>query len=364
MRGTLARVLAEIGVERAAQDARWGMQEFPDGSGPGFRAEAEAAKRACAEAWRQGELTWRHILTEEFYEALAEQDPRKLRTELVQTAAVAVKWVESLDRRCGVMPHEIGSGEQQGEKLVRDRIPEIIEAAGGRAETRTADGPQYRALLKAKLYEEAGEYAASADPQELADILEVVLALAAAHGLSPAELERMRADKAQARGGFGDGVVLREPRPLPDLTPQVRHAVRALLLDEQDRLVLVRRAKPGRGPYWTAPGGEIEPGDEDAEAALRRELDEELGARVGPLRQVFTYAEQTLGPHYLSTFYLCRLVSMDPGRRHGPEFTDPATGGFDVDRVPCDPAAIAAIDLFPPPLAAFLQAHAADLTAG
>jgi hypothetical protein len=43
-------------------------------------------------------VTWAHILTEEFYEALAEADPEKLREELVQVAAVAVAWVECLDR--------------------------------------------------------------------------------------------------------------------------------------------------------------------------------------------------------------------------------------------------------------------------
>ncbi|TDC87390.1 hypothetical protein E1285_20685 [Actinomadura sp. 7K507] len=98
------------------------------------------------------------------------------------------------------------------EKLVRDRIPEIIRAAGRLPETRVAGPDEHGALLRAKLYEEAGEYAASGDPAELSDLLEVVHALAALHGITPVELEERRAAKAAERGGFSDRLVLRLPR--------------------------------------------------------------------------------------------------------------------------------------------------------
>ncbi|ACY97475.1 MULTISPECIES: NUDIX domain-containing protein [Thermomonospora] len=362
IRGSLGRVLAEVAAERAAQDALWGVQEFPDGTGAAWRKRAEQARRERAQAASSGEVTWRHALTEEFYEALAEEDPQRLRTELIQVAAVAVQWVQSLDRRHGVMPHHPPQRGGRTEKLVRDRIPEIIESAGGRPQTRIADDGEYRALLRAKLYEEAGEYASGQDPAELADVLEVVRALAAAHGIDAAELERMRAAKAAERGAFTGRVVLCGPeRTVPHEELRTRHAVRALLLDGNGDLVLLRRTKPGRRPYWSTPGGEIEPQDADPEAALRRELDEELGATVGPVRQVFAYTEQTLGLRYLSTFYLCRLTGMDLSRRHGPEFDDPSKGVYEVDRVPCSAEAVAAIDLFPAPLAAYLRAHAEEL---
>lgn len=357
----MARVLAEIAAERGAQDALWGVQEFPDGTGPAYEDRADEAKRACAAAWTAGELTWRHVLAEEFFEALAEADPERLRTELVQTAAVAVKWVQSLDRRHGAMAHHPKQHGGRHEKLVRDRIPHVIESAGGQAETRTAEDGEYAAFLRAKLYEEAGEYVASNDPGELADLMEVLHALAATHRIGPDELERSRAAKAAERGGFARRTLLRQPRQATETAPRVRHAVRALLLDDDMRLVLFRRAKPGRATYWTTPGGKIEPGDESTEAALRRELDEELGATVGPLRQVFAYAEHTPGLHYLSTFYLCRLTSMDLARRHGPEFGDPAKGTYDVERVACTAEAIKAIDLFPAPLATYLYANAEEL---
>jgi 8-oxo-dGTP pyrophosphatase MutT (NUDIX family) len=141
---------------------------------------------------------------------------------------------------------------------------------------------------------------------------------------------------------------------------RVRRAVRALLLDG-DALVLIRRTRPGRPVYWTTPGGKIEPSDASPEAALRRELDEELGATAGPLRRVFACAEQSPELHRLSTFYVCRLTSMDLSRRHGPEFDDPSNGRYDVDIVPCTPASLAPLALIPETLGAYLHDHAADL---
>ncbi|GIH91827.1 NUDIX domain-containing protein [Planobispora siamensis] len=97
--GSLARVLADIGAERAAQDARWGIQDIADGTDPERAAAAERAKDETAAAFADGTLTWRHILIEEVLEAFAEDDPEALRTELVQVAAVAAKWIQALDRR-------------------------------------------------------------------------------------------------------------------------------------------------------------------------------------------------------------------------------------------------------------------------
>ena len=141
---------------------------------------------------------------------------------------------------------------------------------------------------------------------------------------------------------------------------RVRRGARALLLDG-DSLVLLRRTVPGRPLYWTTPGGKIEPADASPEAALRRELDEELGATAGPVRQVFACAEQSPEAHRLNTFYVCRLAAMDLSRRHGPEFDDPANGRYDVDRVPCTSAALGRLRLVPEMLAAYLREHAADL---
>jgi hypothetical protein len=94
-------VLAEIAAERSAQDTKWGEQNHPDGTGPtdDARRAALEAKIRTDRAADEGRCTWALILLEEVFEALAEHDPARLRAELVQVAAVAVSWVQAIDRR-------------------------------------------------------------------------------------------------------------------------------------------------------------------------------------------------------------------------------------------------------------------------
>ncbi len=100
-----ARALMDIVEERGNQNAKWGEQDHPDGTGAGsplerhWRALADAARTICQDAAANGTLTWLHILREEVYEAFAEDDPAKLRHELVQAAAVITAWVGAIDRR-------------------------------------------------------------------------------------------------------------------------------------------------------------------------------------------------------------------------------------------------------------------------
>jgi len=94
------------------------------------------------------------------------------------------------------------------DKLVRDRIPEIIEGNGERPVTHVADDAEYARRLREKLDEEVQEYREDGDPEELADVLEVVHALRELAGLTEAELAALRAEKAEDRGGFADRVVL------------------------------------------------------------------------------------------------------------------------------------------------------------
>ncbi len=92
-------VLREVADERYRQDEKWGEQNHPDGTGyPQFKNMADIAKTVCDRAAKDGKLTYAHILEEEFWEALAETDKSKLRTELRQVAAVAVAWIEKIDR--------------------------------------------------------------------------------------------------------------------------------------------------------------------------------------------------------------------------------------------------------------------------
>ena len=87
-------------------------------------------------------------------------------------------------------------------KLIRDRIPEIIDSTGRSAVIRTLSDEEYPIYLEAKLNEEVGEYHRDKTAEELADILEVVYALAANMGVSRDELMEIYQKKHDDRGGF------------------------------------------------------------------------------------------------------------------------------------------------------------------
>ena len=91
--------LDDVKAERARQDARFGEQNHPNGTGRHFADMAREARESCDEEFGHGNGTWQHILSEEVAEAFAESDPVKLRAELVQVAAVACAWIEAIDRR-------------------------------------------------------------------------------------------------------------------------------------------------------------------------------------------------------------------------------------------------------------------------
>ena len=91
-------------------------------------------------------------------------------------------------------------------KLVRDRIPSMIAAEGRVPYVVQLKGRKLKEALREKLIEEVGEYLDSDDVEELADVAEVLKALAELHGLSSAELEALRTRKRNERGGFDEGL--------------------------------------------------------------------------------------------------------------------------------------------------------------
>lgn len=93
-------------------------------------------------------------------------------------------------------------------KLVHDKIPQIIEASGKTPIIRMLDREEYLACLEKKLDEEVCEFHESKAMEELADILEVVYALAEAHGCSVQELMEIYQRKRDARGGFAERIFL------------------------------------------------------------------------------------------------------------------------------------------------------------
>jgi len=95
-------------------------------------------------------------------------------------------------------------------KLVRDRIPEIIEASGKTCIWVTLSDERYIELLNKKLQEEVTEYLESGTVEELADIGEVMHAILDYKGIPLEEFQRVRNEKLQERGGFAKRILLKE----------------------------------------------------------------------------------------------------------------------------------------------------------
>ena len=100
----------------------------------------------------------------------------------------------------------------QYNKLIRDRIPEIIAASGKICVTEILSDADYLRMVDAKLDEELAEYHRDQNLEELADLLEVIRAAAVARGYTVEELEQVRAEKYEKRGGFEKKLLLKEVR--------------------------------------------------------------------------------------------------------------------------------------------------------
>ena len=97
----LLSLFAEVAAERERQVKAWpDCEHLPDGTGGGGRETwMTIAKNSCDRAYREGRLTHAHVAEEEFAEVLAEEDPKKLRIEIVQAMAVLAKWHADLCSR-------------------------------------------------------------------------------------------------------------------------------------------------------------------------------------------------------------------------------------------------------------------------
>ena len=97
-------------------------------------------------------------------------------------------------------------------KLVRDKIPQIIEQNGQICVTQVLSQEDYIQKLDEKLTEELNEYQQSKELEELADLLEVLEATVKARGYTWQELTQIRDQKREKRGGFEDRILLTEVR--------------------------------------------------------------------------------------------------------------------------------------------------------
>jgi predicted house-cleaning noncanonical NTP pyrophosphatase (MazG superfamily) len=128
-----------------------------------------------------------------------------------------------LIKSAGAVVVPVGQNEPEGvhieyNKLVRDRIPDIVRGTGGSVRAVRASPEEAEWLLRQKLVEEAFEVAEAVGDEvveELADLAETVLALCRHAGIEPGEVERARRDKRAARGGFDHVVYLQTTSSTP-----------------------------------------------------------------------------------------------------------------------------------------------------
>ncbi|MFF3172085.1 NUDIX domain-containing protein [Streptomyces sp. NPDC057900] len=140
------------------------------------------------------------------------------------------------------------------------------------------------------------------------------------------------------------------------MTDIVKRNARVILLDGED-LVLIKRTKPGRDPYWVTVGGGVEEDDATIEAALHREVFEELGGRLERAELVHLITDQLEGGIGVQHIFAARLESMDLSTRTGTEFAKPERGGYEVVRVQFTAKAARELNLMPPELADFIATN-------
>jgi predicted house-cleaning noncanonical NTP pyrophosphatase (MazG superfamily) len=110
-----------------------------------------------------------------------------------------------LDFRQGYV---VDLASNMNKKLIRDNIPTIIRDKGEICTIEHVNGSEYLSYLYTKLNEEKNELIADETPEEMADVFEVLEAIAQFKGWNLEEIYRIKSDKKNQKGGFENGVVL------------------------------------------------------------------------------------------------------------------------------------------------------------
>ncbi len=116
-------------------------------------------------------------------------------------------------------------------------------------------------------------------------------------------------------------------------------------------MLVIRRTRPGIPEYWVLPGGGVEPSDESREAALHREIHEEIAGKANIIRLLHTM--ETDDERQL--FYLARITTWSFDDRTGPEFSAEGRGEYALEEVPLTLEGLDGIDLKPEEIAHVLR---------
>ncbi|MBZ0281757.1 MAG: NUDIX domain-containing protein [Anaerolineae bacterium] len=142
---------------------------------------------------------------------------------------------------------------------------------------------------------------------------------------------------------------------------QINHRVRALLLTPRHTLMMMKRVRDGVSPYYVAPGGGVEPIDASLEAALHREIAEELGGTVTIVREVFRTEHpgetDLIGWTVQHHYFICHLLGYDLSQRNGPEFSNPAKGQYIPEEFPLIRDSFIDLNILPAELGHFLASN-------
>jgi 8-oxo-dGTP pyrophosphatase MutT (NUDIX family) len=127
--------------------------------------------------------------------------------------------------------------------------------------------------------------------------------------------------------------------------------VRAILVTPADTLLLIKRTRPGVPLYWVLPGGGVEPTDASLEAALDREIREEIAGDAEIIGLLHTTDKNGVQER----FYLARIRHWSFDDRTGPEFSETGRGEYLLEEVPLTVEALDAVNLKPDEIALLLR---------
>ncbi|MEU3423106.1 NUDIX hydrolase [Streptomyces murinus] len=131
----------------------------------------------------------------------------------------------------------------------------------------------------------------------------------------------------------------------------MQHRVRAVLLTPSRTMLLIRRVRPGVAPYSVIVGGKVEPSDAGPEAALLREVREEIAGEAEILSLLHTLESDD----ERQDFYLATIEKWNFEDRTGPEFSEEGRGEYVLQEIPLTAAAIDAANLMPPEIRPVLR---------